>query len=231
MRRSASGCPRRRRPDQFALHAWVRQGEIEGRAVPTEPYDEARFREALSGVRALTTTPRLAERTNARSAAHPAGVGTLVARAEFPKTSCAEVSRAWLSTGQGAHPDRISATAGRTSSGSRSSHVGMPRHSSHPQKEIIRRREQRDGCGTSLGAADQALPRTPFDSEQWAGSSAATMDPSSAGHWSGRSPPAGVDPGIVRGARLQHEKSVPYNATQRLSWSAALHVSPGTFMS
>ena len=33
--------------DEYALHAWVRGGEIEGRAVHTEPYDEARFRDAL----------------------------------------------------------------------------------------------------------------------------------------------------------------------------------------
>lgn len=38
-----------------ALAVWLRQGELEGRKVPIGPYDEAKFRQALDSIRALTT--------------------------------------------------------------------------------------------------------------------------------------------------------------------------------
>ncbi len=78
--------------DEFALHAWVRGGEIEGRAVHTEPYDEARFRNALGEIRGLTEAADFWGRMKALCAS--AGVA-LLAVEEFPKTGAQGVAR-WL---------------------------------------------------------------------------------------------------------------------------------------
>ena len=78
--------------DRYALHAWVRRGEIEGRGLPAGPYDEARFRGALAEIRGLT-----AERdflTPMRELCASAGVA-LVAVRELPKTGAQGVAR-WL---------------------------------------------------------------------------------------------------------------------------------------
>ena len=80
------------RTDPMALHAWVRRGEVEGHAVPTEPYDETRFRGALARIRGLT-----AERgfwAPMREECASAGVA-LVAVRELPKTGAQGVAR-WL---------------------------------------------------------------------------------------------------------------------------------------
>ena len=78
--------------DQFALHAWVRRGEIEGRAVHTEPYDETRFREALTEIRGLTTERDFWGSMQRLCAS--AGVA-LVAVREFRRTGAQGVAR-WL---------------------------------------------------------------------------------------------------------------------------------------
>ena len=45
------------RPDQYALAAWLRQGELVGNSIDCEPYDKDQFAECLSDIRSLTTTP------------------------------------------------------------------------------------------------------------------------------------------------------------------------------
>ena len=188
--------------DQFALHAWVRQGEIEGRAVPTEPYDEARFREALSGVRALTTTPDFWEPMQDLCAS--AGVA-LVAVQEFPKTGAQGVAR-WLT------PDKALIQINLRYRWAdifwftffhEACHV-----LDHPQKEIFvdvsrgMERDEREQDADRF-AADSLIPP-----EQWAQFAATgSYSPARVRAFASR---AGVDPGIVVG-RLQHEKSVPYN--------------------
>ena len=45
------------RPDQYALAAWLRQGEIVGAKCDCAPYDSDLFKEVLSQIRDLTTEP------------------------------------------------------------------------------------------------------------------------------------------------------------------------------
>lgn len=41
-------------PDPFALAAWLRQGELEAQGIDCKPFDEEKFKQALSEIRSLT---------------------------------------------------------------------------------------------------------------------------------------------------------------------------------
>ena len=190
------------RTDQFALHAWVRQGEIEGREVPTEPYDEARFREALAGLRALTTTPDFWEPMQDLCAS--AGVA-LVAVQEFPKTGAQGVAR-WLT------PDKALIQINLRYRWAdifwftffhEACHV-----LDHPQKEIFvdvsrgMERDKREHDADRF-AADSLIP-----SEEW--KPFADSEQHGAAEVRAFASRAGIAPGIVVG-RLQHEKIIPHS--------------------
>ena len=188
--------------DQFALHAWVRRGEIEGREVPTEPYDEARFREALAGVRALTTTPDFWEPMQDLCAS--AGVA-LVAVQEFPKTGAQGVAR-WLT------PDKALIQINLRYRWAdifwftffhEACHV-----LDHPQKEIFvdvssgMERDEREHDADRF-ATDYLIPPdewTPFTATKPHGVARVRAFASR----------VGVHPGIVVG-RLQHEKTIAHH--------------------
>lgn len=82
------------RIDAGALAAWVRKGELDGRAIETAEYDEAQFREVLQRARGYTRqAPEVAWRELQTWCAR-AGVAAVVVP-EFPKIGANGVAR-WL---------------------------------------------------------------------------------------------------------------------------------------
>ena len=187
--------------DEYALHAWVRQGEIEGRSAPTDPYDEARFRDALAKIRELT-----AERDfwhPMRDLCASAGVA-LVAVPEFPKTGAQGVAR-WLT------PDRALIQINLRYRWAdifwftffhEACHVLQ-----HPRRSMFidarnTAKDEREAEADSF-AADFLIPE-----DRWAPFAARSRHTAAAVRAFAST--VGVDTGIVVG-RLQHERLVPHN--------------------
>ena len=80
--------------DRFALHAWVRRGEIKGHETPTAAYSDVGFLDALTEIRGLTAADNFWPRMKELCAS--AGVAA-VAVPEFPKTGANGVAR-WLTS-------------------------------------------------------------------------------------------------------------------------------------
>lgn len=77
-----------------ALAVWLRKGELDGRDAETLPYDEAKFRQALATIRALTTeTPDVFE-PELKKLCASAGVA-VVFTPELPKSGAHGAAR-WL---------------------------------------------------------------------------------------------------------------------------------------
>jgi HTH-type transcriptional regulator/antitoxin HigA len=77
-----------------ALTAWLRRGEIEAQDVETEPYDAARFREALVRLRGATVERPAVWQPLLTTECAAAGVAVVFVP-ELPKIRCHAVSR-WL---------------------------------------------------------------------------------------------------------------------------------------
>ena len=192
----------RAQTDRFALHTWVRQGEIEGLSLPTAPYDAARFRDVLSEIRGLTTSRDFW--TPMRELCASAGIA-LVAVREFPKTGAQGVAR-WLTSGKALIQINLRyrwADIFWFTFFHEAFHVLR-----HPHREIFvdvnsgMVRDERETEADQL-AADFLIPR-----QEWTGFVAANA-PNRADvmRFATR---VGIAPGIVVG-RLQHEKLVPHN--------------------
>jgi len=82
-------------PDTPALTVWLRRGEIEAQDVRTEPYDAARFREALEGLRSATLERPEVWQSLLMTECAAVGVAVVFVP-ELPKIRCHAVSR-WLS--------------------------------------------------------------------------------------------------------------------------------------
>jgi addiction module HigA family antidote len=82
--------------DMGALAAWLRRGEIEGRAMRCEPYDRSGFRRALQDARSLTRLPLADALGRLQERCALAGVA-IVFVPELAKTRVAGATR-WLST-------------------------------------------------------------------------------------------------------------------------------------
>ena len=201
--------------DRFALHAWVRRGEIEGRALPADPYDEARFRDALAEIRGLT-----AERgfwTPMRELCASAGVA-LVAVREFPKTGAQGAAR-WLTPQKALIQINIRyrwADIFWFTFFHEASHVLARR-----RKEVFvdaqdMARDAREAEADRF-AADFLIPP-----ERWAPFAAA--QPHTAARVRAFAAGEGIAPGIVVG-RLQHERLIPHdrlnNLRERLEYGDA----------
>ena len=81
--------------DEFALTAWLRRGEVQAEDVDTEPYDRARFLEALSEVRPLTRQPPEVFQPTVQALCAAAGVVVLFVP-ELPRSRVCGATR-WLS--------------------------------------------------------------------------------------------------------------------------------------
>ncbi len=84
----------RARVDEWALRAWLRQGEREAEAQPTAPFDHDRFAAAVKDIRSLTTAAPEIFWPRMRQLCADAGVA-LVALPHLPKTGANGVAR-WL---------------------------------------------------------------------------------------------------------------------------------------
>lgn len=190
------------RTDQFALHAWVRQGEIEGRAAPTEPYSEARFREALVDIRRLTTEQDFWEPM--QQLCSSAGVA-LVAVPEFPKTGAQGVAR-WLNAEKALIQINLRyrwADIFWFTFFHEACHV-----LEHPQKEVfvdVSRGMERDEREQD---ADRFAADYLISPSEWA--PFATSEPHTAAKVREFASDVGIASGIVVG-RLQHEKLIPHD--------------------
>lgn len=87
------------RIDVWALAAWVRKGELDGRNLATREYDESQFREALTSARNLTRKEPQAAWKELQELCASCGVAALVIK-EFPKIGANGVAR-WLSPKKG----------------------------------------------------------------------------------------------------------------------------------
>jgi addiction module HigA family antidote len=85
---------RTQQPDQYALAAWLRQGEIVGSICACAPYSTSRFREVLSEIRALTTKPPSHFQAKVVELCAKSGVVVAFVR-ELPRT--ASGATRWLS--------------------------------------------------------------------------------------------------------------------------------------
>ncbi|NLI08229.1 MAG: ImmA/IrrE family metallo-endopeptidase [Thermotogaceae bacterium] len=80
--------------DPAAVSAWLRQGEIQSAQIQCEPYDEARFRQALQHIRGLTTQPPEGFVTQMTGLCAQAGVAVIFVP-EIPGTRTCGATR-WL---------------------------------------------------------------------------------------------------------------------------------------
>ena len=192
----------RARTDRFALHTWVRQGEIEGFSLPTAPYDAAQFRDVLSEIRELTTSRDFW--APMRELCASAGVA-LVAVREFPKTGAQGVTR-WLTAEKALIQINLRyrwADIFWFTFFHEAFHVLR-----HPQREVfvdVRTgmvRDEREAEADRL-AADLLIPR-----QEWMRFS--TGEAPTRANVRRFATRVGVAPGIVIG-RLQHEKMVPHS--------------------
>ena len=202
--------------DRLALHTWVRRGEVEGLDVPTEPYDEDRFRDVLTEIRELTSDRDFWSPMQELCAS--AGVA-LVAVQEFPKTGAHGVAR-WLTPEKALIQINIRyrwADIFWFTLFHEACHV-----LSHSQKEIFV--DVRNGMApdereahADRFAADLLIPP-----EDW--THFATFEAPGRASIEAFASRVGVAPGIVVG-RLQHEKVIPYNRfndlRQQLEYSPA----------
>ena len=188
--------------DRLALHTWVRRGELEGFDTPTEPYDEARFRNALEEIRGLTTESDFWSPMHELCAS--AGVA-LVAVQEFPKTGAQGVAR-WLTAEKALIQINIRyrwADIFWFTFFHEACHVLR-----HPQKEIFvdvrngMERDEREDDADRF-AADFLIP--PDDWTHFA-----TFEAPGRASVEAFASRAGIAPGIVVG-RLQHERVIPHN--------------------
>ena len=188
--------------DRYALHAWVRRGEIEGRGLPADPYDEARFRGALAEIRGLTAERDF--RTPMRELCASAGVALVVVR-ELPKTGAQGVAR-WLTPRRALIQINIRyrwADMFWFTFFHEASHV-----LTHRRKDVfvdVRSGMERDAREIEADrfAADFLIPP-----ERW--EPFATAKPHTAARVRDFADDEGIAPGIVVG-RLQHERLIPYN--------------------
>ena len=189
------------RTDPMALHAWVRRGEVEGHAVPTEPYDETRFREALARIRGLT-----AERgfwAPMREECASAGVA-LVSVRELPKTGAQGVAR-WLTPEKALIQVNIRY---RWADVFWFTFFHEARHVlGHPRREVFvdargTARDEREAEADRF-AADFLIPQ-----ERWEPFVASR--PHTAARVREFAAAEGIAPGIVVG-RLQHERLIPHD--------------------
>ena len=206
------------RADRYALHAWVRRGEIEGRGLPAEPYGEARFRDALARIRGLT-----AERdfwTPTRELCASAGVA-LVAVPHLPKTGAQGAAR-WLTSDKALIQINIRyrwADIFWFTFFHEASHV-----LTHRQKEVFVDVEA--GHGMARDARETEADRFAADflipPERWAAFAGAR--PHTAARVRAFADEEGIAPGIVVG-RLQHEGLIPHDRLNslrtRLEWAGA----------
>ena len=81
------------------LAAWLREGELDGHRRDAEPYDEARFREALNALRAFTTTDLDTFRPEMEARCSAAGVVVSFVR-EYPRANATGAAR-WLAPDKG----------------------------------------------------------------------------------------------------------------------------------
>ena len=196
------------RTDPMALHAWVRRGEVEGHAVPTEPYDETRFRGALERIRGLTARRGFWEPMREECAS--AGVA-LVAVRELPKTGAQGVAR-WLTPEKALIQLNIRyrwADIFWFTFFHEACHV-----LGHPRREVFvdargTARDEREAEADRF-AADFLIPQ-----ERW--EPFAASKPHTAARVREFAAAEGIVPGIVAG-RLQHERLIPHD---RLNWLRA----------
>lgn len=200
-----------------ALAVWLREGELDGHARETAPYDGARFREALAALRAFTASAPPVFTAEMQTRCAGAGVAVSFIR-EYPKANATGAAR-WLRRDKG--------------------HVQLSlRHKTadvlwfsfyHEAAHLLRGRfrdvriDGLRGVGRDAAVEDacDAFARDilipPAD---WAAFAAAKRFAGpSVRAFAGRQ---GIHPGIVAG-RLQHEKRVPYSQLQdlkmRLRWA------------
>ena len=88
-----------KRASRGALALWLREGENDGHEQAAEPYDEARFREALKALRAYTTSGPEVFPEQMRERCAEAGVAVSFIR-EYPKANATGAAR-WLQPDKG----------------------------------------------------------------------------------------------------------------------------------
>ena len=74
------------KPDKFALAAWLRQGELIAQSIDCLPYNEKKFRECLTEIRALTAKPPEIFQDRLIKICASCGVAVAFVR-ELPKTA------------------------------------------------------------------------------------------------------------------------------------------------
>lgn len=81
--------------DPMSAAAWLRHGELLAQKIACEPYNEAGFREALSGIRRITPDAPETWDPNLKAACAPCGVAVVLVR-ELPESRVYGAAR-WLS--------------------------------------------------------------------------------------------------------------------------------------
>ncbi len=199
-----------------ALAVWLKQGEVEGGRVETQPFDGERFQRSLSHIRGLTAEPPEEFMPKLTEACAESGVAFVVVE-ELPKSGANGAAR-WLA------PDKALIQLSLKWKWADVFWFTFFHEAHHVLQ--TRRRNYVDGVpGTATNAsaenaadrfaAELLIPRHQWDTFTGAGYFSAPEIVSFASS-------LGVDPGIVVG-RLQREKLVPYNRLthlkSRFEWS------------
>ena len=200
-----------------ALAVWLREGELDGHARETAPYDEARFREALAALRDFTASDPPVFAAEMRTRCAEAGVAVSFVR-EYPKANATGAAR-WLRRDKGHVQLSLrhkTADVLWFSFYHEAAHLLRGRFRDvriDGMRGVERHAAEEDGCDAF--ARDILIPP-----DDWAAFAAA-------GNFAEPSVRAfarrqGIHPGIVAG-RLQHEKRVPYSQLRglkmRLRWA------------
>ncbi len=187
-----------------ALAVWLRKGELDGRDIEAEPYQEAKFRITLTDIRRLTTEPPDAFAPELRDLCAAAGVA-VVFTPEFPNSG-AHGSARWLT------PDK--ALIQLSLRYKTNDHLWFSFF--HEACHVLRHRVREmhidglNGNDADESEADRFAEDMLIPSEGWASFvTAGRWDPLSVRRFADQ---IGIAPGIVVG-RLQHEERVGWSST------------------
>ncbi len=204
--------------DAAALSTWIRLGELEVEQVECADYNEARFKRALTEIRALTASPTAETLSQARSLCRDSGVALVVIK-PLPKTTLSGIAR------------RLTPRRALIQLSARHLSDDQLWFSFFHEAAHILERSKKD---IFVHDKSERITEADAEADRWAGNflvpledwerftASPVFDRSSVIRFAEEQ---GIAPGIVVG-RLQHEKLLPWNSRLndlkiRLCWKEA----------